>query len=181
MSESTMSSTSVQSNTDTIYSDEDALQGPRGGMPPPQTTSNTHRITTLLSRRQPVMVVICGSYEWEPPVTAIPVESDKDIFPVLRQLTTASLALVNPEDIKIPYLLSVAELIHINVFLLAVDINHEASGVARSLTAHLPLINQMDFETVISYSKADVVSDDLSNDAAGDQSVLFDLDDGEGE
>lgn len=158
--------------SESIYNDEDkGIYDGEEGMPRPSTASNVQKITNLLGKRRPVAIILAGVTEWASPVEVVQVESDAGVFPMLRVLVNTNLVVVNPTDIKIPSILSLLETLHVELFCLNVDIAHEMTGIAKSLLAHLPVINQIDFEQIISFTEADMIARDLEKVVPGTEDM----------
>lgn len=122
------------------------------------STSPATRAISFIKKREPLLIIVTGSYEWNSPIETLSYDSDSQLHLWLSKLLDLGVIILETSDEKIGKVLVDCERLHFHLFKLTDIPAHKTSGLARSLTASLDTLNPQDIERIYSYLTADVIS-----------------------
>lgn len=141
-----------------IY-DEDAVQEDDDLQP--VSISSANRVINGLKKRQVTILMLCGTSDWNSPIDPNDYESDNDLHKWVSDAIKHSCIVLHVDDSKISKVFEVADMLHFDVFLIEGVLGHKMSGVAKSLTNHLDVVNQLDVEHIANFLSADDIAASL--------------------
>lgn len=130
----------------------------------PVSISSANRVINSLKKRHVNILMLCGTSDWNSPIDPDDYESDNDLHKWVSDAIKYSCIVLNVDDSKINKVFDICEMLHFDVFLIEGVLGHKMSGVARSLTNHLDVVNQLDVEHIANFLAADDIAASLKEE-----------------
>lgn len=141
---------------------EDSVQ--EGDLEPVEVSS-ANRVINGLKKRTVTILLLCGRAEWNPPISPNQYTDDTELHQWVGDAIRHSCIILQTADAKINKVFEVSELLHFDFYLVSGVLGHEMTGVAKSLTAHLDVVNQLDVEHIATFLSAEDISASLREEA----------------
>lgn len=130
----------------------------------PVAISSANRVINGLKKRVVTIMMMCGTSDWNPPISPNQYSDDTELHQWVGDAIKHSCIILQVNDTKIPKVFEVADLLHFDVYLVSGVLGHKMSGVAKTLTSHLDVVNQLDVEHIANFLTAENISASLKED-----------------
>ena len=130
----------------------------------PVAISSANRVINGLKKRVVTILMMCGTNDWNAPISPNQYTDDTELHQWVGDAIKHSCIILQVDDSKINKVFEVSDLLHFDVYLISGVLGHKMSGVAKSLTAHLDVVNQLDVEHISTFLSAENISASLKED-----------------
>lgn len=130
----------------------------------PVSISSANRVINNLKKRKVTILLLCGTSDWNSPISPNHYTDDTELHQWVSDGIKHSCIVLMTDDSKINKVYEVSELLHFDVVLISGVLGQKMSGVAKSLTAHLDIVNQLDVEHIASFLSAEDIAASLKED-----------------
>lgn len=130
----------------------------------PVAISSANRVINGLKKRVVTILMMCGTSDWNPPISPNQYTDDTELHQWVGDAIKHSCIILQVDDAKINKVFEVSDLLHFDLYMISGVLGHKMSGVAKSLTAHLDVVNQLDVEHIATFLSAENISASLKED-----------------
>lgn len=130
----------------------------------PVAVSSANRVINGLKKRTVTILMMCGTSDWNAPISPNQYTDDTELHQWVGDAIKHSCIILQVDDAKISKVFEVSDLLHFDIYLISGVLGHKMSGVAKSLTAHLDVVNQLDVEHISTFLSAENISASLKDD-----------------
>lgn len=130
----------------------------------PLAISSANRVINGLKKRVVTILMMCGTSDWNPPISPNQYSDDTELHQWVGDAIKHSCIILQVDDSKINKVFEASDLLHFDVYLISGVLGQKMSGVAKSLTAHLDVVNQLDVEHIANFLSAENISASLKEE-----------------
>lgn len=130
----------------------------------PVAVSSANRVINGLKKRTVTILMMCGTSDWNAPISPNQYTDDTELHQWVGDAIKHSCIILQVDDAKINKVFEVSDLLHFDIYLISGVLGHKMSGVAKSLTAHLDVVNQLDVEHIATFLSAENITASLKDD-----------------